>query len=135
MRLVNATLLTLVMMGPTAMAAESVLAVSDSPQVETIGVPVDRVRVTRVSGFKPINRKQVVLFGSPSKSYLVTLRSRAFDLRSSQAIGFTSTGASIHAKFDALIINGFRYPIESITLLEKGTARDLRWGSPTLPTL
>lgn len=93
----------------------------------SIGVPVDRIWSPRISGFKPISRKQIVIYTSPSKSYLVTLRSRATGIRFSEAIGITSTGSSIYAKFDAVVVDGFRYPIESITAIDRATAKSLRW--------
>ncbi|MEM7281003.1 MAG: DUF6491 family protein [Pseudomonadota bacterium] len=108
-------------------AKSDVASVNEKPEIYSLGVPVDRIWVPRINGFKAVGPKQVVVYTSPSKSYLITLRSRANGLRFSQAIGVTSTGRSIYAKFDSVVVDGFRYPIESIAAIDKATAKSLSW--------
>ncbi len=112
---------------PTLAKTDAIASVNNKPQVYTLGAPVDRIWVPRVSGFKAVGPKQVVLYTTPSKPYLITLRSRATGLRFSNAIGVTSTGQSIYARFDSLVVDGFRYPIESITAIDRATAKSLSW--------
>ena len=46
------------------------------------------------------------------------------DLRWAHAIGVTSVGSRVYAKFDAVKIGGFRYPIDSIYKLTREEARN-----------
>ena len=112
---------------PTLAKSDKIASVNTKPEVYMLGAPVDRIWVPRISGFKAVGPKQVVLYTTPSKPYLITLRSRAQGLRFSNAIGVTSTGRSIYARFDSLLVDGFRYPIESITAIDRTTAKSLNW--------
>ena len=51
-------------------------------------------------------------------------------MRYVQGIGVTSSTSRVYAKFDALQIRGFRYPIDSIYKLTREEARNLTSRKP-----
>ena len=57
--------------------------------------------------------------------YLVKLAFKSNDLRFAQVIGLTQFGSRVYAKFDAVKVGGFRYPIDSIYKMSREEARDL----------
>jgi hypothetical protein len=71
----------------------------------------------------------VILWATPFKPYLVELAFPSHDLRFSEVIGVTSVGSRVYAKFDAVKVGGFRYPIDSIYKMTREEARNLTRGS------
>ena len=54
---------------------------------------------------------------------------KSHDLKFSQVIGITQVGSRIYAKFDAVTVRGFRYPIDSIYKMTREEARNLVRGT------
>jgi hypothetical protein len=88
--------------------------------------PVDSfVIFTRPYSWQPIDDHTVVLWSTPFTPYLVELAFPSHDMKFVQAIGVTSSGSRVYAKFDALRIRGFRYPINNIYKLSREEAKNL----------
>ena len=60
-----------------------------------------------------------------SSPYLVELAFKSHDLKFAQVIGITQFGSRVYAKFDAVKVGGFRYPIDSIYKMTREEARNL----------
>lgn len=80
--------------------------------------------------WSPVDDRSVVLWPTPFEAYLVRIAYPSLDLRYVQHIGVTSSTSRVYAKFDALQIRGFRYPIESIYKLTREEARNLTSRKP-----
>ena len=80
----------------------------------------------RLHSWRAISRDEIVVWASPSRPYLITLSQRNPNLRFAHAIGVTSHTGRI-TKFESVIADGWRTPIESIVALDRETAKSLRW--------
>jgi hypothetical protein len=80
--------------------------------------------------WSPIDDRTVVLWPTAFEAYLVRIAYPSHDMRYVQQIGVTSSTSRVYAKFDALQIRGFRYPIESIYKLTREEARNLTSRKP-----
>jgi hypothetical protein len=80
--------------------------------------------------WSPIDDKTVVLWPTPFEAYLVRIAYPSHDMRFVQHIGVTQSTSRVYAKFDALQIRGFRYPIDSIYKLTREEARNLTSRKP-----
>jgi len=81
--------------------------------------------------WSPVDDRTVVLWPTAFDAYLVRIAYPSHDMRYVQHIGVTSSTSRVYAKFDALQIRGFRYPIESIYKLTREEARNLTSRKPT----
>jgi len=50
----------------------------------------------------------------------------SYDLRFVQHIGVTSSAGTVFAKFDSVVVDGRRIPIQSIYALDRYTARHMK---------
>jgi uncharacterized protein DUF6491 len=80
--------------------------------------------------WSPIDDQTVVLWPTPFEAYLVRITYPSHDMRFVQHIGVTQSTSRVYAKFDALQIRGFRYPIDSIYKLTREEARNLTSRKP-----
>jgi hypothetical protein len=80
--------------------------------------------------WSPVDDRTVVLWPTAFDAYLVRIAYPSHDMRYVQHIGVTSSTSRVYAKFDALQIRGFRYPIESIYKLTREEARNLTSRKP-----
>jgi Family of unknown function (DUF6491) len=80
--------------------------------------------------WSPIDDQTVVLWPTPFEAYLVRITYPSHDMRYVQHIGVTQSTSRVYAKFDALQIRGFRYPIDSIYKLTREEARNLTSRKP-----
>jgi len=76
-----------------------------------------------------IDDDTVVVWATPFDPYLVELAFKSYDLKWAHAIGITQFGSRVYAKFDAVKVGGFRYPIDSIYKISREEARNLVRGS------
>ena len=76
-----------------------------------------------------VDEDTVVLWATPFDPYLVELAFKSPDLKWAHVIGVTQFGSRVYAKFDAVRVGGFRYPIESIYKMTREEARDLVRGA------
>ena len=80
--------------------------------------------MTPPHSWQAIDDDTVIVWATPFHPYLVELKFAAHDLKWAQAIGITQVGSRIYAKFDAVKVGGFRYPIDSIYKLTREEARN-----------
>jgi len=92
-------------------------------QVESIPM------LTRPHSWEVIDEDTVVVWATPFDPYLVELAFKSHDLKFAQVIGITQFGSRVYAKFDAVRVGGFRYPIDSIYKMTREEARDLVRGA------
>ena len=78
----------------------------------------------RLHNWNAISKTELILWASPGRPYLVTVRRPASSLRHAQTIGVTSTAGRIN-KFDRVIVNGWSVPIKSIVAIDRQTAKAL----------
>lgn len=80
----------------------------------------------RPHSWKAVSRNEVVLWASPSKAYLVTVRTPFHGLRFARTIGVTSFAGRI-STFDSILVDGWRLPIASIIKIDREAAKSMRW--------
>jgi hypothetical protein len=85
--------------------------------------------LTRPHSWQVIDDDTVVVWATPFDPYLVELAFKSHDLKFAQVIGITQFGSRIYAKFDAVKVAGFRYPIDSIYKMTREEARNLVRGT------
>jgi hypothetical protein len=83
----------------------------------------------RPHSWQVIDDDTVVVWATAFDPYLVELAFKSYDLRFAHAIGITQFGSRVYAKFDAVKVGGFRYPIDSIYKMTREEARDLVRGT------
>jgi len=83
----------------------------------------------RPHSWQVIDDDTVLVWATPWDPYLVELAFKSHDLKFSQVIGITQVGSRIYAKFDAVTVRGFRYPIDSIYKMTREEARNLARGT------
>ncbi|HEX7080671.1 MAG TPA: DUF6491 family protein [Gammaproteobacteria bacterium] len=94
----------------------------DFPLVTSLE-PVDSIpALTRLHSWNVVDDDTLILWATPFKPYLVELSFPSPDLRFAWAIGVTSFGSRIHARFDSVRIDGFNYPIREIYELSREQA-------------
>jgi hypothetical protein len=81
--------------------------------------------LARPHSWQVIDVDTVVVWATPFAPYLVELAFRSHDLKFAQTIGLTQFGSRVYAKFDAVKVGGFRYPIDSIYKMTREEARSL----------
>ena len=81
--------------------------------------------LTRPHSWQVIDDDSVVVWATPFDPYLVELAYKSPDLKWAEVIGITQFGSRVYAKFDAVKVGGFRYPIDSIYKMTREEARDL----------
>ncbi|MDJ0653274.1 MAG: DUF6491 family protein [Xanthomonadales bacterium] len=89
------------------------------------GEVVDKIYAPRISSFRVLDNQRIILYATPFKPYLITLRRKANALRFDDAIAIKRSGSTIHARFDSIIVDGFPYSIKRIEKLDKETAKSL----------
>jgi hypothetical protein len=81
--------------------------------------------LTRLHSWSAIDDDTLIVWATPFDPYLVKLFMPSPDLRFAQAIGVTSFGSRIYARFDSVKIAGFSYPIRGIYKLSRADAKEL----------
>ena len=79
--------------------------------------------------WRAIDDDTVIVWATPFDPYLVELAFTSHDLKCAHAIGITQFGSRVYAKFDAVKVGGFRYPIDSIYKMTREEARNLARGT------
>jgi hypothetical protein len=123
---VGAALLTLAI-GKTFAAATN----RPAADAEDLGLEqVDSIpMVRRPYSWNAIDEDTVIVWATARDPYLVELAFESRDLKFSHVIGITQFGSRIYAKFDAVTVGGFRYPIDSIYKMTREEARSLVSGT------
>jgi hypothetical protein len=111
---------------PTGESNDSVGEVQPGPAYEE----VDSFWMhSRPYSWSAIDDDTVIVWATAFDPYLVELAYPSYDLKWVETIGVTSFGNRVYAKFDALQVRGFRYPIDSIYKITREEARNLRRAS------
>ncbi len=84
---------------------------------------------TRLRSWTPIDSSKVIVWPTPFDPYLVELAYPSPDLKFANVIGLTSFADRVYAKFDAVRVRGFRYPIQNIYKLTREEAKSLEAAS------
>jgi uncharacterized protein DUF6491 len=88
--------------------------------------PVDSfILLTQPHSWTALDDDTVIVWTTPFRPYLVELAYPSRDLRFAHVIGVTSAGSRVYAKFDAVKVRGFRYPIDGIYKLTRDEAKAL----------
>jgi hypothetical protein len=85
--------------------------------------------MTRPHSWQVIDDDTVIVWATAFDPYLVELAFKSYDLKFAEVIGITQVGSRVYAKFDAVKVRGFRYPIDSIYKVTREEARNLVRGS------
>jgi hypothetical protein len=104
-------------------------AANGSPQTGSAAAAFEQVdsipMLRRPHSWQVIDDDTVIVWATPFDPYLVELSFRAYDLKFAHVIGLTQFGSRVYAKFDAVKVGGFRYPIDSIYKMTREEARNL----------
>jgi len=107
----------------SASATAADTAVPAFEQVESIPM------LTRPHSWQVVDDDTVVVWATAFDPYLIELAFKSYDLKFAEVIGITQVGSRVYAKFDAVKVRGFRYPIDSIYKISREEARNLVRGS------
>ena len=114
-------------------AASAASFATTATKEETARLGYERVEsipmLTRPHSWSVIDEDTVIVWATPFDPYLVELAFASHDLKYAQAIGITQFGSRVYAKFDAVKVGGFRYPIASIYKMTREEARNLVRGA------
>jgi hypothetical protein len=104
-----------------------------NPQGNTVQPAFEQVdsipMLTRPHSWQVIDDDTVIVWATAFDPYLVELAFKSHDLKFTQVIGVTQFGSRVYAKFDAVTVRGFRYPIDSIYKMTREEARSLVRGT------
>jgi hypothetical protein len=116
----------MIIAGTSFAAATSQARSAEQPPFEQ----VDSITMMRgPHSWQVVDDDTVIVWATAFDPYLVELAFRSPDLRFAQAIGITQVGSRVYAKFDAVTVGGFRYPIDSIYKMTREEARNLTRGT------
>jgi hypothetical protein len=77
--------------------------------------PVDRINLLgRDDNWQSVSKYQLVFWANINDAYLITVSAPCENLQFAQRIGITRTVNSISAKFDAVVVRGWRCQIAEI---------------------
>jgi hypothetical protein len=108
----------------TAASADAADAITASlERVDSI------VMLAKPHSWQAIDDDTVIIWATAFDPYLVELAFKSHDLRFAHVIGVTQSGSRVYAKFDAVKVGGFRYPIDSIYKMTREEARSLARGT------
>ena len=120
--------LTTVSSASFARSADSAAAQGEA--VQPAFEQVDSIPMLRPPhSWQVVDDDTVIVWATPFDPYLVELAFKSHDLKFAHVIGITQFGSRIYAKFDAVKVDGFRYPIDSIYKMTREEARSLVRGT------
>jgi len=116
-------LITVAAFGPAARAAV------ETETLDAATLPYERVdsipALGGLRGFDAVDDETLILWATSFDPYLVRLAYPSPDLRWAQVVAVESATSLIHERFDAVRIDGLRYPIEEIYKLSREQARQI----------
>lgn len=127
----NGTLLGAALMAATvinpALAHERSAELAGSTPLPAVELEaVDRIQTWgRLDDFRALDRQTLIVWATPFKPYLVKLSWPSPDLNFAQAIGVTSTAGAV-TRFDSILVDGRRYPIDAMYRLDRDQAKALQ---------
>jgi hypothetical protein len=122
-----------VVAGLTAGSGVSFARGADNADAQTLQPAFEQVdsipMLTRPHSWQVIDDDTVIVWATAFDPYLVELAFKSPDLKFAQVIGLTQFGSRVYARFDAVKVGGFRYPIDSIYKMTREEARSLARGT------
>jgi Family of unknown function (DUF6491) len=76
-----------------------------------------------INGWTSLDREHVVVYTGVNDAYLLTVAPPCNDLNFANRIGLTSTGSTVSARFDSVIVDGLRCQILQIRPVDYGAVR------------
>lgn len=70
---------------------------------EVVG-PVERIQNYQITGWNSLDRNNLIVLSSPSRAYLVTVKTPCNNLRFAETIGITNTAGTV-TLFDTVLVN------------------------------
>lgn len=116
--------LALVSLAITAQAAQELRDTDIRPELAGLEQVDSIPALTRLHSWRAVDERRLIVWATAFSPYLVELQWPSHDLRFARAIEVTSFGSRVHARFDAVQIDGIRYPISRIYRLEREEARE-----------
>jgi len=113
-----------------AAAARQADAATQADAITPAFEQVDSITMFRgPHSWRAIDDDTIIVWATPFDPYLVELAFKSYDLKWAHVIGITQVGSRVYAKFDAVKVGGFRYPIDSIYKMTREEARNLTRGT------
>lgn len=82
--------------------------------------------IGRLHRWSVVDDDTLIIWAGPRQPYLVRLFRPSPELKFALAIGVTSFGNRIHARFDSVEVEGFSYPIREIYRMSRVEAETLQ---------
>jgi len=79
-----------------------------------------------LDSFHVLDRETLIVWGHRSRPYLVELAAPSFELDFTHRIGIRSRWDRVYAGFDAVVVDGWSYPIRRIYKLSREEATALK---------
>ncbi len=67
--------------------------------------PLKRITAFRFDSWSSLGQNHMIIKTSFNKPYLITLKTRCYNLRMAQVIGIDNTGSTLQAGFDSIVID------------------------------
>jgi len=110
--------------GAEQIKADAEVELGNKPLVTSLEEVDSIPTLTRPDSWSAVDDETLIVWATPFDPYLVKLFRPSPDLKFAQAIGVTSFGSRIYAKFDSVKIAGFSYPIRGIYKLTRADAKE-----------
>ena len=93
--------------------------------------PVDSMRTFgRMHSWRALDRDTLIIWASAFRPYLIELARPSHDIRFTEVIGVTGFAGRVHSRFDSVLIEGMRYPIDEMYRLSPEDAKALKAATP-----
>lgn len=86
--------------------------------------PVDKVHLRHNTSFSALDRRHVVLWVNNRTPYLLRLAHPCGDPRFTETLALSNTGDYLRARFDSVLVDGSRCPVELIWVV---LPDDVKW--------
>jgi len=67
--------------------------------------PLKRITAFRFDSWSSLGQSHLIIKTTFNKPYLITLKTRCYDLRMAQVIGIDNTGSTLQAGFDSIVVD------------------------------
>lgn len=88
------------------------------------GTPVESFAyLGRYDGWRALGDDELVVYTTPSQGYLLSVAPPCRDLQFANRIAIDSTGSIVRARFDSVLVDGFRCQITQIRPVDYGAMK------------
>ena len=81
--------------------------------------------LARIHGWHAVDRDSLIVWATPFSPYLIRIDQPSIDLKFANVIGVSEFAGAIHARFDSIYIDGWKYGITDIYKLSRDDAKML----------